>query len=57
MKNRIEWQYNGVAPWKDIVDWCYATFGRMRDAGWSCNWETFYFDNEQVYTLFLLKWT
>lgn len=54
MTERIEWQYTGVAPWQEIFNWCYDTFGSGRE--WSCNWETFYFDNERDYTCFLLRW-
>lgn len=57
MTQRIEWQYNGVAPWREIVNWCCDTFGRTRDAGWSCNWDTFYFNDERDYAIFLLRWT
>lgn len=51
----LSWQYNGVAPWTEIVSWCYNT---LNTHGWQTNsFETIYFYNEQDYTTFLLRWT
>lgn len=47
------WQYNGAAPWTDIVNWCWATFGAENVLA---KWETIHFYREQDYLLFLLKW-
>jgi hypothetical protein len=49
------WQYNGVAPFNDIVAWCGKHFGG--NATWSYLNETIYFRDEREYTLFLLRWT
>jgi hypothetical protein len=48
------WQYTGVAPWEDIVDWCQSTF----DAdSFRARWETIYFLRSQDYAMFLLRWS
>jgi hypothetical protein len=46
------WQYNGVAPWLQIVDWCVENTKQTYS---SC--ETIYFPDEREYTLFLLRWS
>jgi len=46
------WQYNGVAPAKDILSWCEQNIA----GGYHYNqWETIFFTPE-AYTLFLLRW-
>lgn len=50
----ISWQYNGVAPWSDIADWCRNTFGEGKV---NATWDTFYFKSEKHYMLFLLRWS
>ena len=47
------WQYNGVAPFEDIILWCEQHFGN----DWIWNWETVYFKYERDRTAFMLKWT
>lgn len=47
------WQYNGVAPWDEIVAWAREN---LTDPYWSANVETFIFHNERDYTLFMLRW-
>ena len=49
----FSWQYNGVAPWTDIVNWCWDTYpvGSVYH-----RFETIHFQNERDYTLFLLRW-
>ena len=49
------WQYNGVAPFEEIVWWCRRTFGSY--AGWMWQHETFHFVHEQDYLIFLLRWS
>lgn len=49
-----KWQYNGVAPFGEIVQWCRDTFGFV---DWFWRNETIYFENEQDYTMFLLRWS
>ena len=52
MAMRWEWQYNGVAPWEDIVRWCYANL----QGEWSAAWEIIHFKSEGDYAWFLLTW-
>jgi hypothetical protein len=47
------WQYNGVAPFHEVVLWCRNTFGYV---DWFWRNETVYFANEQDYSTFLLRW-
>ena len=51
---KIAWQYNGVAPMNDIIDWCDSTF--PFDTYHYDGWETIYFYNESCYVFFILKW-
>ena len=46
------WQYNGVADFDDVLDWCEATLGD--NFVWS--YETIYFKYEQDRTAFMLRW-
>lgn len=48
------WQYNGVAPFTDIVNWCQNTFGTENVLA---KWETIYFYNERDYLVFLMRWS
>jgi hypothetical protein len=48
-----KWQYNGRAPWDDIVKWCFETFGTSY---WWPHHETICFTSEEDYALFLLRW-
>lgn len=47
------WQYNGSAPFDEIVEWCLNHLGR--EFYWE--WETIYFLRPEHYTLFLLRWS
>jgi hypothetical protein len=50
----VSWQYNGVAKWKVIVDWCEANLG----GEWTTNgFETIFFTTEPARTCFMLRWT
>ena len=54
------WQYNGVAPWHEIVVWCIENFyhGSESNSSWGTNnSDTFYFKDPKEYTLFLLRWS
>ena len=46
------WQYNGIAPFVEILQWCEKNF----DNNWIWNWETIYFKREEDKTMFLLRW-
>lgn len=48
----MRWQYNGAAPWDEIIEWCYANL----DGKWSANWDTISFRSEKDYAWFLLRW-
>ena len=53
------WQYNGVAPWSEIVHWCYKNLyhGGHYEPNWHTDgYETIYFEDPKEYTLFLLRW-
>ena len=52
-KNFPNWQYTGVAPFDDVLDWCERTFGN--DFLW--NHETIYFKTDQDKMLFALRWS
>lgn len=47
------WQYNGAAPFSDVMLWCEEHFGN----NWIWNWETIYFKREKDLVFFKLKWT
>lgn len=51
-KNFPSWQYNGVAPFDDVLDWCEEHFGN--DFVW--NFETIYFKHDRDRTAFMLRW-
>jgi len=53
------WQYNGAAPWNEIVVWCMKNLyhGGHYEPNWHTNQrDTFYFKDPKEYTLFLLRW-
>ena len=55
-----QWQYNGRAPFGDIVEWCYNHLyhGGYYEPNWYTNErETIYFRDEKEYTMFLLRWS
>lgn len=45
------WQYNGIAPWSEVINWCYANV-----RNWESHYETITFYHEPDYVWFLLKW-
>lgn len=47
------WQYNGVAPFEDVLLWCEQHFGN----DWIWNFETIYFKHERDRTAFMLRWS
>ena len=54
------WQYNGVAPWQEIVVWCMDNLyhGGHYEPNWfTNNRETIYFTDEKEYAWFLLRWS
>jgi hypothetical protein len=49
----MTWQYNGCAPWTQIIAWCSLNIpGRF----WIASGETIAFDDGAAYTWFLLRW-
>lgn len=57
----IAWQYNGVAPFNTLFEWCKNTLGSAQTPGrshmnWYCKNETIYFFDEEDYTMFVLRW-
>ena len=51
-----KWQYNGAAPFDDIVAWCRQHFGPS-GWGWSNSCETIFFDDLNMYSMFILRWS
>ena len=53
------WQYNGVAPWAEIVQWCIENLyhGGHYEPKWHTGPETIYFSDEKEYAWFLLRWS
>ena len=48
------WQYNGIAPFREIIEWCAAAMPGC----WHTNGhETLYFKDDTAYTVFLLRWS
>jgi len=47
------WQFNGVAPFIDIVRWCNTNLDYDT---WGWKNETIYFNSSAVQTMFLLRW-
>jgi len=48
-----EWQYNGAAPFKEILAWCKEN---IPDSYSYNGFETIFFSNQAVYSWFLLRW-
>ena len=46
------WQYNGAAPFEELLDWCEQHFGD----DWIWEWETIYFKHEKDLVFFKLRW-
>jgi hypothetical protein len=47
------WQYNGAAPWSEILQWCNST---IPTNVWTNGFETLTFDSDAAYLLFMLRW-
>lgn len=50
--NFPSWQYNGAAPFEEVLMWCEEHFGN----DWIWNYETIYFKYDRDRTAFLLRW-
>ncbi len=50
----ISWQYNGIAPWSELIKWCSDMFGK---GNVNATWDTIYFNTQKEYVLFLLRWS
>jgi len=51
----LSWQYNGIAKWSEIYEWC---LDNLNDNWHYTNgFETIYFSNEEAYVLFILRWS
>ena len=49
-----EWQYNGVAPMREILDWCHQYLDQSR---WHYpGWETLVFRDDCAWMMFALRW-
>lgn len=46
------WQFNGAAPFEEIMLWCEDHFGN----DWLWHYETIYFKNERDLSVFLMRW-
>lgn len=49
-----DWQYNGAAPFKEILAWCEQSI--PDEYGYN-GFETIFFNNQTAYTHFLLRWS
>lgn len=49
----MKWQYNGVAPFDEIYQWCRENIPEHVTTN---GWETLVFSSEKAYVWFLLKW-
>jgi len=50
------WQYNGLAPIEEIIKWCRTAFGHDNNQWHYPGHESIYFEREQDYAWFLLRW-
>ena len=48
-----DWQYNGAAPFQEILEWCEEHIPNQY--GYN-GFKTIYFDNSGAYAYFLLRW-
>ena len=48
------WQYNGIAPFYTINEWCQQHLDPM---DWQSNLEMFFFKDESIKAFFLLRWS
>ena len=49
----MSWQYNGVAPFDEIYQWCRQ---HIPDQFTINGWETFIFKSEKSYLWFVMRW-
>ena len=47
------WQYNGKETFSEVTHWCMVN---LDNRTWLHDWETIYFQDEQAYLLFMLRW-
>ena len=52
-ENFPSWQYNGVASFDDVLEWCEEQLGN--DFVW--NFETIYFKTQEDKMMFALRWS
>lgn len=50
-KLNLTWQYNGCAPWAEIVAWCDKNIET-----YAAHHETIWFYTPEDETMFLLRW-
>ena len=49
-----QWQYNGVAPMREILDWCHQY---LDQSSWHYpGWETLVFRDDCAWMMFALRW-
>ncbi len=48
-----DWQYNGTAPFKEILAWCDENISE--NYGYN-GFETIFFNTREAYVFFLLRW-
>ena len=48
-----QWQYNGVSTWDEVTAWCRT---HIPNQWCTNNYETLWFNTEQAYAWFLLRW-
>lgn len=55
--------WGGIDSWRDMMEWCVATFGPSAEDGvwspgarWYANNAKFWFRNQEDQTVFLLRW-
>lgn len=57
------WQYNGVAPFRDIVKWCEETFGPANSVFasseyvWSLHKQEGLYLNDAALVVFTMRWS
>ena len=53
------WQYNGVAPMSEIIQWCHKHLDTndINDYWKYDEFATIYFLTSETYTWFLLRWS
>jgi hypothetical protein len=55
-KLNLTWQYNGCAPWEEIVVWCANHIENEWYAHHDAHHETIWFYTEADKMVFLLRW-